>query len=97
MSKFGPPKGKETLLNFLLKYKFQFVVSSIAGIIYNTVIVLGPILLGKLIDAAASGTTELVLLSAAYFVGVTFFFQFARFIKRWYMRDQFNHIACDLR
>lgn len=97
MSKFGPPKGKETLLNFLLKYKFQFVVSSIAGIIYNTVIVLGPILLGKLIDAAASGTTEIVLLSAAYFVGVTFFFQFARFIKRWYMRDQFNHVACDLR
>jgi len=97
MRRFGPPKGKETLFNFLLKYKFQFVVSSLAGIIYNTVIVLGPIFLGKLIDAAAGSKTETVLLSALYFVGVTTFFQFARFIKRWYMRDQFNHVACDLR
>ena len=64
MRKFGPPKGKETLFKFLLKYKFQFIVSSIAGIVYNTVIVLGPIFLGKLIDAAASGTTEIVLFSA---------------------------------
>ena len=97
MRKFGPPKGKETLIQFLLKYKFQFIVSSVAGIFYNTVIVLGPIFLGKLIDAAAGDRAELVLLSALYFVGVTIFFQFARFIKRWYMRDQFNHVACDLR
>lgn len=74
MRKFGPPKGKERLFNFLLKYKFQFVVSSIAGIIYNTVIVLGPIFLGNLIDAAAGGKSENVLLSAVYFVGVTVFF-----------------------
>lgn len=97
MRKFGPPKGKETLVQFLLKYKFQFIVSSAAGIVYNTVIVLGPLFLGKLIDAAAGGTKDLVLLSALYFVGVTSFFQIARFIKRWYMRDQFNHVACDLR
>lgn len=97
MRKFGPPKGKETLVQFLLKYKFQFIISSVAGIFYNTVIVLGPIFLGKLIDAAAGGGAELVLFSALYFVGVTTFFQFARFIKRWYMRDQFNHVACDLR
>lgn len=97
MRKFGPPNGKETLIYFLLKYKVQFAVSSIAGIVYNTVIVLGPIFLGKLIDAAAAGKSEAVLLSALYFVGVTIFFQFARFIKRWYMRDQFNHVACDLR
>lgn len=97
MRKFGPPEGKETLFNYLLKYKFQFIVSSIAGIVYNTVIVLGPIFLGKLIDAASKGTTEIVWLSALYFVGVTIFFQFARFIKRWYMRDQFNYVACDLR
>ena len=73
MRKFGPPKGKETLFKFLLKYKFQFFISSIAGIIYNTVIVLGPIFLGKLIDAAAGGKSEIVLLSAVYFVGVTVF------------------------
>jgi ABC-type multidrug transport system fused ATPase/permease subunit len=97
MKKFGPPKDKETLIQYLLKYKMQFFVSSLTGIIYNTTIVLGPIFLGKLIDSAAGGTTKTVLLSALYFVGVTLFFQFSRFIKRWYMRDQFNHVACDLR
>jgi ATP-binding cassette subfamily B multidrug efflux pump len=97
MSKFGPPFGKETLVRYILKYRFQFIVSSIAGILYNTVIVLGPILLGRLIDAAASASAQVVLVSASYFVGITVFFQFARFVKRWYMRDQFNHIACDLR
>lgn len=97
MKKFGPPKGKETLIQYLLKYKTQFFISSLTGIIYNTTIVLGPIFLGKLIDSAAGGTSLNVQLSALYFVGVTFFFQFARFIKRWYMRDQFNHVACDLR
>ncbi|GAB6155502.1 ABC transporter transmembrane domain-containing protein [Desulfosporosinus burensis] len=97
MKKFGPPIGRETLFQYLLKYKFQFIISSLAGILYNTAIVLGPIFLGKLIDAAGGGTTKVVLLSAIYFVGVTSFFQFSRFIKRWYMRDQFNYVACDLR
>lgn len=97
MKLFGPPKGKGTLLQYLLKYKSQFIISSIGGIIYNTVIVLGPILLGKLIDTAALGLGKAVVFSALYFIGVTAFFQLARFIKRWFMRDQFNRVACDLR
>lgn len=94
---FGPPKGKETLLHYLTKYMPQFVISSVAGIIYNTAIVLGPIFLGRLLDAAGGGNGQKVLLSAIYLVGVTALFQFARFVKRWYMRDQFNRVACDLR
>lgn len=97
MRLFGPPVGKETLFRYLTKYTPQFVISSLSGIIYNTVIVLGPILLGNMIDAAGGGTARQVLLSALYFVGVTAFFQFARYVKRWYMRDQFNRVACDLR
>lgn len=97
MKRFGPPIGKETLIRYLWKYRFLFVVSSIAGIIFNTAVVLGPIFLGRLIDAAASSSTNIVLLSALYFVGVTAFFQFSRLIKRWTMRDQFNRVACDLR
>jgi ATP-binding cassette, subfamily B, multidrug efflux pump len=97
MKQFGPPKGKETLPGYLFKYMPQLVVSSIGGIIYNTVIVLGPILLGNMIDAAGGGNGPKVLLSALLFVGVTAFFQLARFVKRWYMRDQFNRVACDLR
>jgi ABC-type multidrug transport system fused ATPase/permease subunit len=97
MKLFGPPKGMETLPRYLFKYMPQFVISSIGGIIYNTVIVLGPILLGNLIDYAGGGAGLKVLLSAIYFVGVTAFFQLARFVKRWFMRDQFNRVACDLR
>ncbi len=97
MKLFGPPKGKETLPRYLFKYMPQFIISSIGGIIYNTVIVLGPILLGNLIDAAGGGMGRQVMLTALYFVGVTAFFQLARFIKRWFMRDQFNRVACDLR
>jgi len=97
MRLFGPPKGKETLVRYLWKYRFQFIISSIGGILYNTVIVFSPILLGRLIDAAGSGAGQKVLLSAALFVGVTTFFQMARWVKRWFMRDQFNRVACDLR
>ena len=97
MKKFGPPPGKETLPAYLWKYKPQFIVSSIGGILYNTVIVMSPLLLGRLIDAAGGGTGRQVLLSALFYVGVTAFFQFARYIKRWFMRDQFNRVACDLR
>ncbi len=97
MKLFSPPKGKETLPRYLLKYKSQFIISSIGGFVYNTTVVLGPILLGQLIDAAGGGMGVQVLLSALYFVVITAFFQSARLIKRWYMRDQFNRVACDMR
>jgi ATP-binding cassette, subfamily B, multidrug efflux pump len=97
LNQFGPPKGNETLFRYLTKYMPQFIISSIGGFVYNTFIVLGPIYMGKLIDAAGGGPARQVLLLAASFVGITAFFQFARYIKRWYMRDQFNRVACDLR
>lgn len=97
MYRFGPPRGGETLPRYLLKYRSQFIISSIGGIVYNTAIVLGPILMGRLLDQAAGGTGTKVLLSALFFVGVTVFFQLARVVKRWFMRDQFNRVACDLR
>lgn len=97
MRLFGPPKGKETLVRYLWKYRFQFIISSIGGILYNTAIVFSPILLGRLIDAAGGDVGQKVLQSAAAFVGMTVFFQMARWVKRWFMRDQFNRVACDLR
>jgi ABC-type multidrug transport system fused ATPase/permease subunit len=97
MRLFGPPEGKETLFRYLTKYMPQFIISSIGGFIYNTTIVLGPILMGKLIDAAAGSPGQTVILSGLGFIGITAFFQFARYVKRWYMRDQFNRVACDLR
>lgn len=97
MKKYGPPEGHITVLKFLLKYKKAFIVSTLAGILYNTVIVLGPIFLGQLIDAAASTSAESIFRASIHFVGITIIFQFARVVKRWYMRDQFNHVACDMR
>lgn len=97
MKTYGPPQTGENLFSFLFKYKFQFWVSSLAGIAYNTIIVLGPILLGRLMDRAVEPSVFNVWISGFFFVGVTVFFQLARFIKRWFMRDQFNHVACDLR
>ena len=97
MNLFGPPDGKETLFRYLTKYMPQFIISSIGGFVYNTTIVLGPIYMGKLIDAAGGGSATQVLMLATSFIGITAFFQFARYIKRWYMRDQFNRVACDLR
>lgn len=85
------------MFRYLTKYTPQFIISSIGGFIYNTTIVLGPIYMGKIIDAAGGGPASQVLLMAASFIGFTAFFQFARYIKRWYMRDQFNRVACDLR
>ena len=58
MKRFGPPRGRETLPAYLWKYRFQFIVSSIGGILYNTLIVLGPILMGRLLDAAGGGTAR---------------------------------------
>lgn len=97
MKKYGPPKGSISVTQFLLKCKKQFIVSTVSGIFYNTVIVLGPIFLGQLIDAAATSSAESIYRAAIHFVGITIIFQFSRVIKRSYMRDQFNHVACDMR
>lgn len=93
------------LTSYLKKYRKQFVIQAVAGILYNTIIVAGPILLGRALDAAATlekkGVNQENIRSLAVncflFVGVTIFFQYARYIKRWYLRDMSNRIACDMR
>lgn len=104
--KFQLPKENPLkLISYLKKYKKQFWIQAIGGVLYNTVIVAGPILLGKAIDAASelyiNGASpervrNLALICTA-FVLVTIFFQYARYIKRWYIRNMSNRIANDMR
>ncbi|SHJ85020.1 hypothetical protein SAMN02745975_03041 [Geosporobacter subterraneus DSM 17957] len=70
------------LTSYLKKYRKQFVIQAVAGILYNTIIVAGPILLGRALDAAATlkkkGVNQENIRSLAVncflFVGVTIFF-----------------------
>lgn len=100
-----PEDNPLKLVSYLKKYAREFWIEAVAGIIYNTVIVAGPILLGRMLDAAASlensgvtpdGVRALLYLTLA-FVFVTIFFQYMRYVKRWYLRNMTNKIACDMR
>ncbi|MFH1639649.1 MAG: ABC transporter ATP-binding protein [Chloroflexota bacterium] len=100
-----PQKNPLSILSYLGKYKRQFWLQAAGGILYNTVIVSGPILLGLTVDAAAALLNEghslervrTLFLYCALFVLLTIFFQYARYVKRWYIRDMCNRIACDIR
>ncbi len=93
------------LASYVRKYGGSFWTQAAAGITYNTVIVAGPILLGKVLDAAATlqreGVTphrvRTLLFFASAFVLVTLFFQYARYLKRWHLWTMANSIACDMR
>ncbi len=99
-----PPGSPYSLISYLKKYKRQFWLQTAGGIIFNTVIVTGPIFLGLAIDAAAALEAQVTpqnirmfLVYCFAFVLLTIFFQFARYVKRWYLRDMSNRIACDMR
>ncbi|MFT9493525.1 ABC transporter ATP-binding protein [Anaerosolibacter sp.] len=100
-----PKEDPLRITSYLRKYKKQFVIQAVAGILYNTVIITGPILIGRALDAAGAlerdgANRENIYNLIVYcllFVGITIFFQYARYIKRWYLRDMSNRIACDMR
>ena len=90
-------KEYRSLKPYVFKYKRQLVISTISGVLYNTLIVSGPIFLGKLIDVASSDNSYILLKTAFFYLGFTAFFQFSRYIKRWFIRDHFNRVSMDLR
>ena len=102
---FELPKNPLSLVSYLFKYSRSFWLQAAGGIIYNTVIVAGPILLGKMLDAAGTleknGVTpervRTLALFAIGFFAATVFFQYGRYIKRWYLWTLTNRIACDMR
>ncbi|MDF2880507.1 MAG: hypothetical protein K0R54_1064 [Clostridiaceae bacterium] len=96
--KFSPPKEKEKLSSYIIKYNKQFLITAAAGILFNSAIVLGPIFQGKLLDAAVnSPSISNIINSGAAFILITLSFQVARFFKRYYVRDMANRISGDMR
>lgn len=96
--KFKPPKERERLLSYVIKYHRQFLITAISGIFFNSAIVLGPIFQGKLLDAATVATnTQEITKVGLEFIGVTVSFQIARFFKRYYVRDMANRMSGDMR
>jgi ATP-binding cassette, subfamily B, multidrug efflux pump len=105
-TRFELPKDNPLkLISYLRKYKRYFWIQTVGGVIYNTVIVAGPILLGKMIDAAGRLETDGVtpervralLFLVIGFVAVTVFFQYGRYVKRWYLRVMTNMMSSDMR
>ena len=99
---FAPPDKRLKLLAYVFKYPRQFWIQAAGGIVYNTVIVMGPVFLGKSIDAADQVMKGLAPVALFYqnlllFFLFTVIFQFARYFKRWYMREIVNRLKCDIR
>lgn len=102
---FALPPEPLRLLSYLRRYRAKFWIQAAGGILYNTVIVAGPIVLGTMLDAAAAierlGSSperlRTLTLRALTFVLVTIFFQYARYVKRWWLREMSNRIANDIR
>ena len=99
---FAPPYDNLNLKAYVFKHPRQFWLQAVCGIIYNTLIVSGNIFLGRTIDAANSVYQGEAGLAHFYFnllafVGFTVIFQFARGIKRYYIRELINTMRCDIR
>lgn len=96
--KFSPPKYKDRLLSYILKYHKQFLITAISGIFFNSAIVLGPIFQGKLLDASVnSPDVGGIKRAGLQLIGVTLSFQIARFFKRYFVRDMANGMSGDMR
>lgn len=95
---------RPTLWSYFRRHWFQFVRGGIGGIGYNTLIVLGPIYLGRALDAIARIPKEgwqaarTPLLNSLLLMAVmTIVFQGLRTLKRWDLRMMSNAIGNDLR
>lgn len=96
--KFSPPKNKDKLLSYIIKYHKQFLITAVSGIFFNSAIVLGPIFQGKLLDAVVNSANMKGIVKAGLeFIGVTLAFQIGRFFKRFYVRDMANRMSGDMR
>ena len=99
---FAPPKERLKLSAYVFKYPREFWIQAAGGIIYNTVIVMGPVFLGRSIDAADQVMKGLAPVTLFYRNLLLFFlftvcFQLARYFKRRYMREIVNRMKCDIR
>lgn len=102
---FALPPEPLRLPSYLRRYRRMFWLQTAGGVIYNTVIVAGPIVLGKMLDAAAAierngyspERMRTLTLYTIAFALVTIFFQYARYVKRWFLTQMANYVSNDIR
>ena len=85
------------LTPYVKKYPFIFTLQGIGGIAYNILLAYGIVLLGKVIDAAATGNLPAILRSAVVYIGVLVLSMFCRYLKRYYVRDFAVLMEMDMR
>ena len=85
--KIQPMKQAGRIINYWKKEKFIVFCIVVFGIACNTLVVLGPIYQGKLIDAILrKDSLNSLILLALTFAGVVLFVQILRYFKRFYIR-----------
>lgn len=90
------------LLKYLFRYPKDLIIQSVGGLLYDTVAVFGAVFLGRVIDAAEAVYAHTAPVTAFYrellfFIGVTVFFQIARYFKRYYTRSLVHKMSSDIR
>ncbi len=85
--KIKPLKHADKIINYWKNEKFVVFCIIAFGITCNSLVVLGPIYQGKLIDAILrEDPLNAVLMLSATYVGVILFVQLLRYFKRFYIR-----------
>lgn len=78
--------------------KKAFILSTISGILYNTLMVFVPLLLGNLIDLYTSSLDKQdIVIKALLFFFLIVFIQFNRYLKRFFVRDFANKMVLNMR
>ena len=82
---------------FKLNFK-SFIIATVTGIVFNSLMALVPIIQGKLIDAfKAQEDAKYIISFALIFLIFIIFIQVNRFFKRYYVRDFSNKMVLQMR
>ena len=82
---------------FKLNFK-SFIIATVTGIVFNSLMALVPIIQGKLIDAfKAQEDAKYIISFALIFLIFIIFIQINRFFKRYYVRDFSNKMVLQMR
>lgn len=96
--KIEPMKEPDKIINYWKKEKLVVACIVIFGILFNTVIVLGPIFQGKLIDSIVNGNELSKTVKLAFmFIGIIGIIQLLRYFKRFYIRRFANSTSATMR
>lgn len=96
--KIQPIKQPDKIINYWKREKYVVACIIIFGILFNTLIVLGPIYQGKLIDSIVGGVSlSIVIKTAIIYIGLIGLIQLLRYYKRFYIRRFANSTSATMR